>query len=450
MERQIKRQIIGFIILTLWITALVTPLSAADTVTVSVSMLQGEQQTLFGRPALVAGIWHYVNITTDQSYDELSVLFYKGIVLSTGDKNETNYYEWKYDTNNAIVWYDVSGYEIQYIKQNLCTKNTTQYSFCIGIKDTMPNIVDYSENWTMEITHQGTALYSERIVVEKPKTGVSLSKPDSIIFHVDPFTVMDAPGDTFFKIGNIGNIPLYVNRITGQYDYIDITGINQEFVPSDVTTEYVTVHSQSWPPGIKRITMELNGSYPRSYFVDTNATITLYSSFIIDVPQLVIYVGHSNFRIDEILGTGITFQYQETLTMNEGEKRDISAYVSGNGDVTVAILADEKNISARKLYDGTTETHSPISFLSTNTTERTIVVTVEALSEGTIGLLNYQVTANGITKTYTTRISIGPPTAQENKGTTGVSLSLVQIIVILLVLLVAAYMVVSYVKKRTR
>jgi hypothetical protein len=293
-------------------------------------------------------------------------------------------------------------------------------------------------------------LYSESIVVAKPKTGVSVSKPESIIFHVDPFTVMDASGDNFFKVGNAGNIPLYVNLITGQYDYIEITGINKEFLPQDVTTEYVTVHSKSWPPGIKKINMQLNGSYPRSYFIDTNATITLYSSFIIDVPQLIIYVGHSNFRIDEIQGTGITFQYQETLTMNEGEKRDISAYVSGNGDVTVAILADEKNISARKIYDGTTETHSPISFTSTNTTERSIVVTVEALSEGTIGLLTYQVTANGQTKTYTTRISIGPPTTQENNATAGISLSFVQIIVIILVLLVVVYMVVSYVKKRTR
>jgi hypothetical protein len=449
-EKQLQKQIIGVLILASWIATLVTPSAAADTVTVSVSMLEGEQQTLFGRTVLVAGIWHYVNVTTDQSYDELSVIFYKGIVLSTENRNETNYYAWSYNTNDAMTWNDVSGYEIQYIQQNLCRKNTTHYSFCIGIKDTMPNVVGYSENWTMEIAHQGTTLSSERIVVEKPKTGVSLSKPDSIIFHVDPFTVMDASGDAFFKIGNIGNIPLYVSRISGQYDYIEITGINQEFRPQDVATEYVTVHSQSWPPGIKRINMQLNGSYPRSYFVDTNATITLYSSFIIDVPQLVIYVGHSNFRIDEILGTDITFQYIETLTMNEGEHRDISAYVSGNGDVTVAISADEKNLSVQKISDGTTETHSPLSFTSTNTTERTIVVTVEALREGTMGLLNYQVTANGVTKTYTTRISIGPPTTGGNKAGAGLSLSLVQIIVIILVLLVVAYMVISYVKKRTR
>lgn len=449
MERHRQQQLIGFIIVTVWITTLVTPFSAADTVALSVSMLQGEQQTLFGRPVLVAGIWHYVNVTTDQSYDEVSVTFYKGTIPPLVSKNETNYYQWTYDTINVVFWNDVSGYGLQYLLPGLCRKNTTHYSFCLGIKDTMPNIVDYSENWTMEIAHQGTTLSSERIVVAKPKTGVSLSKPESINFHVDPFTVMDAPGDTFFKIGNIGNIPLSVSRLTEQYEYIDITGITQEFLPQDVTTEYVTVHSQSWPPGIKRINMQLNGSYPRSYFVDTNATVTLYSSFIIDVPQLVIYVGHSNFRIDEIAGTDITFQYQETLTMHEGEKRDISAYVSGNGDVSVSIWADEKNISVRKIYDGTTETHSPLSFASTNTSERNIIVTVEALSEGTVGLLNYQLTANGETKTYTTRITIGPPTT-ENNPSTGLSLSLVQIIIIILVLLVVAYMVISYVKKRTR
>jgi hypothetical protein len=448
-ERYRLQQIVGLLICIVWITTLVVPCSAADTVTLSVSMFKGEQQTRFNRPVLVAGIWHYVNITTDQNYDELTVTFYKGILLTIQEKNETNYYAWTYDTTNVVDWNDVSGYEIQYIQPSLCKRNNTQYSFCIGIKDTMPNSVDYSENWTLEIAHQGTTLSSEPIVVAKPKTGVSLSKPESINFHVDPFTVMDAAGDAFFKIGNIGNVPLYVNRLTDQYDYIEITGINQEFVPQDVITQYVTVHSQHWPPGIKRITMQLNGSYPRSYFIDTNATITLYSSFIIDVPQLVIYVGHSNFRIDEIEGTAITFQYQETLTMHEGELRDINAYVSGNGDVTVSIWADEKNLSVRALHDGTTETHSPLSFTSTNTSERDLIVTVEALSEGTVGLLNYQVTANGQTKTYTTRITIGPPTTETNT-TSGLSFSLVQIIVIILVLLVVVYMVISYMKKRTR
>jgi hypothetical protein len=347
------------------------------------------------------------------------------------------------------IWNDLSGYGIRYIKQDSCFKNNTLYSFCIGIEDAMPNIVDYFENWTVEVSKDGTTVHSESIVVEKPKTGISLSKPSSIIFYVDPFTIMDAQGDNFFKIGNIGNVPLYVNIDYEKYNDIEITDLNKKFLPDDIITHYVIVHSRSWPPGIKRMDIQVNGSYPRSYFVDTNATVTLYTSFIIDVPQLVIYVGHSNYKIDEIQGTGITFQYLERLNMYEGEIKDISAYVSGNGAVTVEVSADEKNISALKLYDGNTETRSPISFTSTNTSERTIVVTVEALGEGKTGILTYKVRSEGVIKTYTTQITIGPP-ASPDKGISANPGFIMQIIVIIVVLLVVIYMVLSYVKNRMR
>lgn len=447
--KQTRKQSIVYFILLICLCTLASSIAAADDVSLSIKMLQGEQQTRFNKPVFVAGVWQYVNITINQIIDELSLRIYKGITPTPGNKNDTNYYEWKYDKNNITVWNDVNGYGIDYIKQDSCFKNNTLFSFCIGIKDAMPNIVDYFENWTVEVSKDGAIVYSERIVVEKPKTGISLSKPSTIIFHVDPFTIMDAQGDNFFKIGNIGNVPLYVNIDYEKYNEIEITDINKKFLPDEIVTHYVTVHSKSWPPGIKRMDIQLNGSYPRSYFVDTNATVTLYSSFIIDVPQLVIYVGHSNFRIDEIQGSGITFQYLEKINMYEGEIRDISAYVSGNGAVTVDVSADEKNISALKLYDGSTETHSPISFTSTNTSERSIVVTVEALGEGKTGVLTYRVNGNGITKTYTTQITIGPP-ASPDTGTSGNPGSIMQIIVIIIVLLVVIYMVLSYVKNRMR
>jgi hypothetical protein len=447
--QQTKKHILAFSMLVLCFFTAIFTASAADVTTLSICMLQGEQQTRFNNPVLVAGIWHYVNITMDQSVDELSLRCYKGITLSAGDKNETNYYEWNYDKNNASVWNDINGYGITYIQSDLCQNTNTVYSFCIGIKDFMPNIVGYYENWTMEISMDGTTVHSVSIVVEKPKTGISLSKPSSILFHVDPFTIMDAQGDNFFKIGNIGNVPLYVDFNNEMYSDIEITDINKKFLPAETVAHYVTVHSRSWPPGFKKIDIQLNGSYPQSYFVDTNATVTLYTAFIIDVPQLVIYVGHSNYRIDEIQGTGITFQYIEKLTMYEGEIKDINAYVSGNGVVTVEVWADEKNISALRLYDGNTETLSPISFTSTNTSERTIVATVKALGEGKIGILTYRVSSNGITKTYTTQITIGPPASSHEDGAGG-PLSIIQIIVIIIVLLVVIYMIISYMKNRTR
>jgi hypothetical protein len=444
----IKTQSIVFFILLFYFCTVLPQGVYANDVSLSVSMLQGEHQTRFTKPVLVAGIWHYMNITINQTIDELSLRLYKGAVLPT-NKNDTNYYEWRYEKNSANVWNDVSGYPIQYIKQEACTKINNLYSFCIGIIDAMPNIVDYYENWTINVIADKTTLDTVGLVVEKPKTGVSLSKPSNINFYVDPFTMMDVQGDNFFKIGNIGNIPLYVDYDREKYSEIEFTDINHKFLSDEISPEYVLVHSKKWPPGIKKIDMQLNGSYPQSYFVDTNATVTLYSSFVIDVPELVIYVGHSNYRIDELQGTGITFQYLERLTMSEGEIRNINAYVSGNAAVTVAVSADGTNISLLKLYDNTTETHSPLSFLSTNTSERTITATIQALGEGKTGILTYTVTSSGTSKIYTTRITIGPP-ASTGEETTPNSGLLMQIIVVIVVLLVVIYMILSYVRKRTR
>jgi hypothetical protein len=436
-------------ILFLYLSVILTSISSAQDVTLSINMLHGEQQTHFTHHVLVAGIWHYLNITTDEGYTTLLLRIYKGIMIPSGQKNETNYYEWSYDASTPPFWTNENEYSVEYIQPALCQKINTQYSFCIGLKDFMPNIVDYYENWTVEVSHDGTTLYSTPIVVEKPKTGISLSKPSSIIFHIDPFTIMDAAGDNFFKIGNIGNIPLNVSFDFQKYSEVEINDVNTMMLPNQTITHYVTIHSKSWPPGFKTITIELTGSYLQSYFVDTNATVTLYSSFIIDVPQLVIYVGHSNYKIDEIQGAGITFQYIENLNMYEGETRDITSYVSGNGAVTVQIEADGKNISLIKLSDNGMDTSSPFSFTSTNTTERILKATVRALSEGTIGVLTYQITGNGLTETYTTRITIGPPKStpeEENGG----GFSIMQFVIIIIVLSVVIYMIVTYLRHRKR
>ena len=158
MGQQNKKQFIVFFILLLYFSMILSVVSAADDTTLTISMLQGEQQIRFEKPVLVAGVWHYVNITTDQNIDEISLRIYKGILLPTGQKNETNYYEWGYDKNTASVWSDVSGYVIAYIQPELCQNTNTLCSFCIGIKDFMPNIVDYYENWTVEVSNEGTTI----------------------------------------------------------------------------------------------------------------------------------------------------------------------------------------------------------------------------------------------------------------------------------------------------
>ena len=448
MGKQIQKKTIVFFVLLLYLFIGIPLCLAADVTDLSIRMLGGEQQNRFNKPVLVAGIWHYVNITINANIDILSLKLYKGSTPPAGVKNETNYYEWSYDNNNPSVWIDVSSYGMTYIKPEFCSKTNSLVSFCIGIKDTMPNIVDYYENWTLEVFSSTVQLSTLSIVVEKPETGISLSKPSSILFRVDPFTAMDAQGDNFFKIGNKGNIPLYLDFDSEQYSDIEITDIEKKVLPDETHTYYVIVHSRSWPPGFKRMNIQLTGIYPQSYFIDTNATVTLQTSYIIDVPELVVYVGHSNYEIEEIQGTGIIFQYLEKLTMREGEIRDITAYISGNGAVILEIRADENNLSVLHVYDNSSEIHSPYSFSSSNNSERRFLISVKALSEGTIGILTYQLTANGVTKTYTTQITIGPPLSTDTEP--GSPASIMQIAVIIIVLLVVIYMILSYIRNKKR
>jgi len=426
--------------------------NAANNITINISIFGGEKQTSFNNPVVVAGIWHYVNISrSNQNMDEFTFRLYKGYsVPSVTNRNETNYYEWRYDENNQTVWADISGYNVDYINSDYCSKNDDIYSFCIGIKDTLPNIVGYYENWTTEVYENGNKLHSEDIVVETPTIGISFPHgTSSIIFNVDPFTEMVVTGDNFFKIGNTGNMPLYVNMDTIKYSNIEIANLNDKFLPGETETLYVTLHSESWPPGVMQMNVQLNASILKSCLVDTNAIITFPTSYVIDVPTLQIYVGHSNYKIEEIQDTDITFQYLENINMNEGEIKDLKAYVSGDGPVSLEIWADEENVKLLKLMDGNTEKNSPITFVSTISSERTITMKIEAVSEGKTGTITYRLTTGGVTKTYTTQVKIGPPASQNTESFT-MSLSIVQIIVIILVIVVVIYMFLSYLKHKRR
>lgn len=450
-----KKSIIVFLIVLSSLFSILSNVTAADNVTVNISMFGWEKLTHFNNPVVVAGVWHYVNISkSNQNMDEFSFKLFKGYPApDSPNRNETNYYEWKYNENNQTVWSDISGYGVDYINSDYCTKNGNVYSFCIGVKDTFPTTVEYIyyyENWTLEVYGDGNKLYSGDVVIEKPRHGYSRHHyPDYINFFVDPFKEMDAQGNDFFQIGNSGNIPMYVNIDYKEYDDIEITDLNKKILAGEDGTHYFTLHSKKWPPGIKDITVQLNTSIPNSYLINTNATITFKSSYVIDAPALKIYVGHSNYEIIEIENTGITFQYLKKLNMYEGEIKNINAYVSGDSPVTLEIWTDGKNISLLKLLDSETETTSPIRFVSSSSSERMITMIVEAVSEGTIGIINYRLTTDGVTKTYTTQITIGPPESQENEPFT-ISLSPVQIIVIIIVLLIVIYMFLSYFKHKRR
>ena len=128
--------------------------TSVDNVTLHIS---GEtQRTRAGNPVLVAGLWHYLNITLDSEPSKLSVIMYKDNTIPTvGERTENTYYAWEYDGAN---WKDVTGYggiTYSYINTINCKKTGNTYSFYIGIKsDVVENInidsIDY-DAWTLEI-----------------------------------------------------------------------------------------------------------------------------------------------------------------------------------------------------------------------------------------------------------------------------------------------------------
>ena len=110
-------------------------------------MIKEEARTVFDSPVIVAGICHYVNVSLDdQNFQELSLELYKGTSApSEGDRDETNYYEWKYDKNSQ-QWTDVNEYGgSSYINESLSQKNGNNYSFCIGIN---PNFISETIHYT--------------------------------------------------------------------------------------------------------------------------------------------------------------------------------------------------------------------------------------------------------------------------------------------------------------
>jgi hypothetical protein len=71
--------------------------TSVDEITLNV---HGEsQRTRVGNPVLVAGLWHYLNITLiDSEPSKLSVIMYKGNTIPpAGERDESTYYAWEYD-----------------------------------------------------------------------------------------------------------------------------------------------------------------------------------------------------------------------------------------------------------------------------------------------------------------------------------------------------------------
>ncbi len=411
----IKKCMIFLILIIVGLLLFFPSINAEENIYLNIHMLGENARTSYGNKAIVAGIWHYINLTFENlAFQELILRFFQGnSIPAIALRDETNYYEWKYNKNTQL-WTDAKEYGgYSYINESNCKKTSDTYSFCVGVKDTFPDINAYHENWTLEIYKDGIKLHIEIVTVEKPIIGIAKSHDDTISYNIDPFSETVFKNEKeYFIIKNTGNVPLDIFFNYGVYnDIIEITNFGKILSPNDSYNYYVTLYSGSWKPGILQIQGLTSASILNDLII-TTAAITFNTNVTTISANLKISIGHSNYTIQEIMGTHIVFQYEEELYMNEGQIRDITVYVSGEGKADLDISSDEENIKILKITSAD-QKGTPLTINSKNTSEYAITIRVEALRENKVGIITYKLAVDGKTETYHTSISIGPPLQQE-------------------------------------
>jgi len=423
--------------------------SAQNDATVEIQIIGEEPRMRFNTQVVVAGIWHIFNVTPEsQNIQELSLIFYKGTAIPDElDRDETNYYEWKYDKNSQTPWMDIQKYGgREYINATGSTKNQNNYNFMVGIQDTLPTEPQfYHENWTLDVYEDGDKSHSENVVVEKPTIGLAKTHGDIIIFNVDPFTEMDGRGHDYFRIANRGNIPLELTVDYGAYDDILSYGVYCTKISPDSNCEFdgIVIHLEPLKPGITEFTGTVSGEVLLSYII-TTAPYSFVTSVGVAAPTFKIVSAHANYEL-ESLTDNISFQYKKNLEMNEGDIENVDVYISGNGQLTLNLRSED--ISILEVYSNDVVTSTPITITSTNTSEHTITVRIKAIRETSAAYLHYDLDIGEVQKTYSTQIKVGPPASSSE----GISLDMTQIIVIVVIIfLVLGYIIFSQMRYRRR
>jgi hypothetical protein len=417
---------------------------ADNQATVNIHMINQDPRQALGSPVIVAGIWHYINVSLESNnFQRLTIEFYKGSSRSDSeDRDSTNYYEWEYDTYTQ-QWADTLRYGgYNYLNSDLCQKNGNTYSFCIGVNFNVitgdysyiknRNSIDY-ENFTLKVYKDDTETYSGSAVIELPTTGMAKPHGDILRFNVDPFTEMTDYADDYFKIDNTGNIPLIIDIDFGEYDDIldvpDLGSIISAF--KSFIYDEIKVNSEPWKPGkinIKGLSVE--GTIPEGYKI-TTAPLSFSPVGSIPAPNFEIRVGRGTYELEEEIfeNTAISFQYPTSLSMAEGEEKDITVYISGDGIVTLNFRTE--NIKIKEVIYQNTKTSTPITINSKNTSEYSVKITIEALRENIDAELIYDLSYGGITKSYSTSITIGPPVEESSPGGGISTLHIIAVVVIL-------------------
>jgi len=447
------KKILNLILLFILFTSLNSSFfitSADENVNIDITMIGGTKLDDEGTSKIVAGIWHYINFTLINQYDELTLKIYKGETIPTGEKNESNYYEFQYNKNNIEKWIDISNYTVDYINTEKCSNSNTIYSFCIGIKDELPSEEFSTQDWKIKLLSSSTDLHSSDFILEKPTIGMAKPHGDKIIFNIDPFTEMEANANDYFRFLNRGNTPIIINFNYKDYEeIIEVTGEGNIFSPDEGSNHYLSMSSESWQPSELSTEIYGNGQIPEEYMLSSDAFLQLPQAPEFVIP-IEIIVGHGGFLL-EIINGGISFQYKKNVKMEEGETKDLDIYISGDGVVDLNIWSDEtKNISILDIKKDGSSVDFPTSITSTSSSEQKYTVKVKALREGKKGIINYQLKVDGKTKNYQTEITIEAPNQPTGEETDLNANNSMMIIVAISLVLVVLYMIFSHLKYKRR
>jgi hypothetical protein len=357
-----------------------------------------ETSSKYDKPVLIQGIWHYVNITLNSEISELTIVFYYGETpLDSDDRNETNYYMWKYDHGS---WQDLQ-HNSKYINESYCHYDAEFYSFYIGI-DQYANL----GNWTLKLLAYDEQLFSQQIYVDNAVTSIVL-KSIPVIIEVEPFTEDYYISNEKFTVENKGNVPLRLSVSYGKYKNIFSTIDFIEILKSNEMRKYsILLHSRStWKPGI--LTIKAGEASVRGHvqnIIPPKEFVNLIGSNVSNGLPINIFVGRSGFTLESLVGD-ITFQYVKNLNIYYNDVKDIFTYISGNGDVTVNITG--KNLDIIKIFSRGVEVTAPFTVKSINTSEYPIAVRVRSIMPNSIATLQYILEIGGEIKNFTTQIHIG-------------------------------------------
>lgn len=423
------------------------PAYADESVSLNIHIIGQPEQFENDKPKVVAGLWHEMTFEGISSHkNELILTVYQGDV-EPEEKTVKNFYEWTYVSSVTESWEKTTTYGNKTINPSRCLLTSDEVRFCIGIPDYLNDGIFHREEWTIELSSLDTTLFKDSFYLEKPTRGFAKSHGDYISFSVDPFTIMNIDAKSYFTLKNTGNVPL---NITIDYNALDdhliYTESSKQISAFEKQNYKVAINSLSWRPQRIQQYGTATATVSNYYLLDQDVSgtaISLQTALVIDSPKINIFVGHNSYELTTLdESTGLSFQHQRMVSMQEGETKTINSYLSGEGTATISIEV-EGNLSLIQIKKNDEPIQSSFTVISTNAEEQTIGVQLKALSENQDGIISYIVETEKGTKTFATQIDVGPPKETEKPASIGAT-SPVTIVVLLALILAAGYMLYNH------